>query len=277
MPGNEPLQSVTRALHILELAANSRSGITLHQISNGLGISKQAAHHIVRTLLHEGFMEKVGSPIRYQWSDKLSCMRQRKLDWNQRVLVRATPVAIRLARASGGHVAIGQFAGGELLGRLSVPGGEGGEPLFTFGWRFLPYGSALGYLAFLGEREIADHFEAHSMAGADRAYWRSPEDVLATLDAVRRDGYLAIVKSGILRVSAPVFDGGAPTAMISLVRSADAMARGEAGRCVALVRKAAERLTASLRLSTAGRYVPVAPRRMAVGRPIRRAVSRERP
>jgi len=252
VPGNAPLQSVTRACHALELACNRRKGITLSNIATGLQVGKQTAHHIVRTLIQEGFLEKVGTPPLYRAGPMLDSLARHREDWNRRVLLPAVPVAIGLAKKTKANIYVGQYVGGMVIGRFLVPGWDGGDPRFTFGWRFTPYGSALGYVAFLQPEEVKDYVNHHGFAPNDRIYWGSVGQLLAFAEAIRQQGHMTIVKSGNFRASAPVFDAdGSVVSLIAAVAPFVSLASGQAQTCVQSVRSAADKLTAALRFHDA--------------------------
>lgn len=63
MPGYEYIQSVSRALDILELLANSSKGLKLQHVASGLGVKRQTAHNLLRTLVHKGFVRKHSPPL----------------------------------------------------------------------------------------------------------------------------------------------------------------------------------------------------------------------
>jgi len=248
MSGNALLQSVTRALHVLELASNRRDGITLSNISTGLNVNKQTAHHIVRTLIHEKFLEKVGIPPRYKVGSMLYSLTRRRESWNRRVLLPATPVAIRLAKQSRCDVTVGQYIAGMVIARLRVPGHEGGDPMYTWGWRMTNYGSALVYIAHLDQESINDYVNRHGLSESDQAYWRNLDQLHAYLGRIRRDGYLEMAKNGIFRTGAPVFDAsGKVVSFLSAVKPLISFAPGQRRRCVSLVRTFAAKLSAGLK------------------------------
>lgn len=251
MPGNALLQSVTRALRVLELAANRREGISLGNIATGLDVGKQTAHHLVRTLIHEGFLQRVGAPPRYRAGPMLDSLTRRRDRWNRRVLMPAVPRAIRLAKETHANISVGQYVGGILIARLLVPGYDGGDTQFTFGWRFTAYGSALGYVAFLEAEEIRSYLDRHGLSADSEDYWGSRSLLHAFIREVRQHGYLAMLKAGNFRAAAPVFDGaGSVVALLSAVKPYEAMATGEADRCIWSVRRSAGQMTTRLSADT---------------------------
>jgi len=50
--------SITRAMKLLELLAQSHSGLTLSEISRKLGVAKSSAHVLMRTLENLGYLKR---------------------------------------------------------------------------------------------------------------------------------------------------------------------------------------------------------------------------
>ena len=50
------VQSVARALGIVDMVAESSSGLTLTEIAKATGVSKSAAHSLIRTLVDWGYL-----------------------------------------------------------------------------------------------------------------------------------------------------------------------------------------------------------------------------
>ena len=54
MPGSALVQSLLRGLSIVELVAESESGVSLTEIAGHLGVGRPAAHNLARTLVTNG-------------------------------------------------------------------------------------------------------------------------------------------------------------------------------------------------------------------------------
>lgn len=66
MPGSELIQSVVRAAEIIRLVGASPDGVGLAELAERLGLKSPTVHHLVRTLVETGMLEKLTSPIRYR-------------------------------------------------------------------------------------------------------------------------------------------------------------------------------------------------------------------
>lgn len=65
MPHSDLVQSVTRAVAILELVAGSPASMSLKEICEALGLKVSTAHNIVRTLIAKGLLAGSARPVRY--------------------------------------------------------------------------------------------------------------------------------------------------------------------------------------------------------------------
>ena len=137
------VQSVARALGIVDLVADSSSGLTLTEIAKAAGVSKSAAHSLIRTLVDWGYLRELVDRPRYQLGARLL--------WLGEVALHQIPVG-ELARPILNHLA-------EQLGVTSrVAIADHDQPIFIervdgpgmvrfqtpMGVRELPHASAAG-------------------------------------------------------------------------------------------------------------------------------------
>src|SRR5882757_6229444 len=66
MPHNELIQSLLRAVDVIELVAQSERGLSVGEVCNSLGLKQPTAHNLIRTLIARDFVEKTTSPVRYR-------------------------------------------------------------------------------------------------------------------------------------------------------------------------------------------------------------------
>lgn len=67
----QPVQSLTRALDILEFAARHEEGVSLSDIAELLDVSQGAAFNLSNTLVSRGYLNKSARPVRFTIGDKL--------------------------------------------------------------------------------------------------------------------------------------------------------------------------------------------------------------
>ncbi|GAW33657.1 acetate operon repressor [Roseovarius sp. A-2] len=58
--GGRTIQSVERALNVLEIVAQERDGVTVSVISERLGLNISTCHHLITTLVKKGFVTHLG-------------------------------------------------------------------------------------------------------------------------------------------------------------------------------------------------------------------------
>lgn len=246
MPGYKHIQSVSRALDIVALVANSTEGLKLRQVALGLGVHKQTAHNLLRTLVHKGFIEKRGSPPRYRLGLDLKAMRQRHDWWNREFLIPAIPCLIKASREVSATGLLGQYVGGAVIVRFVTKAIVSGMPQTLYGSHMAPYGSALILQAFLDRDDLLEFRRRHPFGVADRNYWKSFDNIDRFLELVRQEGHLCFVKSSIFRAAAPVRDeSGVVRASVVLAKPFESMGPDEPKRCIELLCHTARQISRS--------------------------------
>lgn len=69
--GGRTIQSVERALNVLEIVAQERDGVTVSEISEHLGLNISTCHHLITTLVKKGFVTHLGRVKGYALGPKL--------------------------------------------------------------------------------------------------------------------------------------------------------------------------------------------------------------
>ena len=64
--GGETVQSVTRALFLLELLAEETTTVSLSELSQKANLKVTTVHRLLTTLMSKGFVEQDSSSLRYQ-------------------------------------------------------------------------------------------------------------------------------------------------------------------------------------------------------------------
>lgn len=247
MPGYKHIKSVVNALDALELVSTAPGGLPLHVIARVLGLKKQTAHHLVRTLAHKGFLLRSGSPPRYILASAMEGLRQGQSRWSRRLLARAIPKAIRISRQTGAEVTVAQLVGGSVIARHRVPLRRSDPPEHHSGWRVAPYGSGLILQAFMDAPTLSDFRDRFPLTGSAKQFWKSYKLLDEFLERVRDKGRLACCLGGTFRTSAVIrdSDGGART-ILTLTRPIEMMSPHQPAEAVELIGKAAEELTAEI-------------------------------
>jgi IclR family acetate operon transcriptional repressor len=130
-PGRGHIQSIERAVAILEVVANRPDGITLAEVSTALGLHSSTAFHLIRTLVSLGIVEQLESK-RYHVGSRLFMLAASSMTENA-MLTQATPILEALSRDTGNaaHLAIRSrheivvIARTAATGLLQLSGGTG--------------------------------------------------------------------------------------------------------------------------------------------------------
>ncbi|MGC1486340.1 MAG: IclR family transcriptional regulator [Albidovulum sp.] len=65
------IQSVDRALSVLETVAGERDGMTVSEVSEQVGLNISTCHHLITTLVHRGFLTHLGRTRGYALGPRL--------------------------------------------------------------------------------------------------------------------------------------------------------------------------------------------------------------
>jgi len=257
------IQAIGRAVHIMELVGNSPRGLRLSQVSDTLNMPKQTVYKIMNTLVSNGLLIKEGRRPVYQLSELMSGLRRQQQLWNQTFLPLAVPVAYRLSVQCDCEVLISQYTGGEVLGRARLAPRQPDAETVTFTGRMCAYGTGTVFQTYMHAEERADFRRRHPLSStAGGCYWQSYELMDQARRTIRRDRYLAILRSGILRVVLPVPKSddclwGAFTLLRhGMVATADVPVR----KWIIAGRRAVENLCTRLAGQTNGSAAPKCPR-----------------
>lgn len=247
MASKKYIQSIARAVDMLEVIGNAPCGLTPTTVAKVCQMPKQTAHTILRTLLHKGLLEKRTSPVRYMLAPVMDGLRKHQDRWNHQVLLRAAPVLVRIWKKTGAEMVVAQYAGGEVLARMVVPWPADGQ-MVRYSWRLDSHCTGLVFQAFMDESELRDYRAKYPLIEWHAEFWKSFELLDNFLSLVRREGYLAYVQGGIFRAAAPVFDRSQTIkAAIRASKPIENIKQGDPRKCIDLVRQAAGELSLALR------------------------------
>ncbi len=63
---NNRIQSVERALDVLEMLAQSGNGLRVTDVAQRLNVRAPTAHNFLRTLAQRGYVQRIENPVRYK-------------------------------------------------------------------------------------------------------------------------------------------------------------------------------------------------------------------
>jgi len=229
---NQPrkrIQSVDRALYILEVLAR-HDGLGLSELSRQVGLNKSTVYRFLTTLHDCGFVRQSPETSKYSLGWKVVELSGWLLEGAELVAAARVPLK-RLSEDTQEAVHLGVLDEGEVVYVSKVDSLRPIRIASRIGARVPAHCTALGksLLAYMPAEEAAAVLRRHPPVPRTSRTRTRPEDVLASLEEVRRDGYsldLLENEEGIICVGAPIFDNtGALLAAVSIsgpdFRSAD--------------------------------------------------------
>ena len=238
------IQSVNRALSIMDLFSYARPSLSIAEISQDLGLAKATVHNLVRTLEAQGYLDQDRATRRYRLGTRLLALgtiMAGTLEVNQ---MASGPLS-RLADNTGlvGRVAV--WDTDAALVTLTVRPQYSESQAVRIGPRVEAYCSSIGriLLAYAGPGVAAEYLaRVRPIAHTPKTVVDKAE-LAAELEATRQRGYAAHSQQmslGRASIAAPI--------------------RGREGKVIAAVSLTGspDRLTGPERESLLGRLLPVA-------------------
>ncbi len=242
--------SVTRALNILELLAQSQRGLTLSDISRRLGLPKSSTHVLIRTLETAGYLRGSKANGKFCFGLKLISLSNMALE-NLDLREQARPFLLGLMARTGltVHLAILEGAEAVIIEKIEAPGLL---RLATWvGRRLDANSSGVGkaLLAF-GTDENAAPRLTRLMARYNKNTIFSPERLARELKKVRELGYAFEDEEGEIGfrcIGAPIYDSGnRAVAAVSIAGTTSQITDDRVAKLASLVKATAGRISAHL-------------------------------
>lgn len=208
MPGSELVQSVVRAAQIVQLAGESPTGLGVGDLASRLGLKPPTVHHLLRTLVHTGMLEKVTSPIRYRIGPMIrqiaSSSTGRELHPAASVVMRDMHVTMPMA-----NIILAEYINGEVTPTLRMSADQPGVVQRSGMHALSAYSSAsaLMFQAVWPDVNIEIYRQRYPFAEFNYN-WSDLNELDALLATARRDGLLirSSEKDSRLAAAAPVCD-----------------------------------------------------------------------
>jgi IclR family acetate operon transcriptional repressor len=183
----EGVQSVHRALDVLEAVATHGGTLGVADIADAAAIPLPTAHRLVRTLVERGYMR--------QASDRRYALGPRLVPLGASAGAMAGAGAERhlaaLVDELGETANLALLDGDQVVYVAQVPGRHAMRMFTEVGRRVDPHCTAVGkaMLAGVDEQRVRDVVAATGMRRRTQHTLRTPEDHLADLERVRERGY----------------------------------------------------------------------------------------
>jgi DNA-binding IclR family transcriptional regulator len=243
------VQSVGRALDILELLADGGDGAGVSEIARALELKVPTTHNLLRTLLARGYAAK-DSAGRYRLGHGCAGL-GRAYRRDLHVPQVAQPVMDDLSARLNESVILAMMTGGEIA---FVARASGTRMLAV---NFEPSVVKAGYtsvcgrviLAHLPPAQLEAYVASHPLRRGVCEDLSGRRDLDRVLERARRKGHLEYWRESgtVLAIAAPIRDsGGEVVAAVGLGMPAVRFRKTERSRIAGAVRKAAEEISAEL-------------------------------
>ncbi|WP_245951230.1 IclR family transcriptional regulator [Phytoactinopolyspora halophila] len=244
------VQSVERALDVLEALAQADGALGLTTLIQETGLPLATVHRLLTTLAARGYIRQDPESRRYLLGPSVLKLREPYTRlfgvWAQRHLAELADVSqetANLAVLDGSHVV--------YIAQVGAP--QRRLRMFTHvGNRVLPHSSAVGkvLLAFTPREEAERIIERTGLPRRTAATITEWEHFATELDTVARQGYAVDAgeeEEAVRCIAVPVFVVGQPVAAISVSGPAARLETRQQDRLLAEMTRIAAALSASLR------------------------------
>ncbi len=203
MPRSEMVQSLLRALDILELVVDAGDGARLNELADKLGLRKSTAHNLARTLVARGYLAK-DSLNRYRSGPIFEEMQRRRA--SRDIFQRAAAAITRLQTLfPHGVLTFSELVGAEICCRLRLapdtPGGLRRPPDQVFN----PFGSASGLCLQAFNADFHNLLAAPgTFEESGRRHWATRDEFEKAILITRQNGLAAVQTGDHWCLAAPV-------------------------------------------------------------------------
>ncbi|WP_051341173.1 IclR family transcriptional regulator domain-containing protein [Azospirillum halopraeferens] len=245
------VQSLQRALAILQTLANSHDGLTLTELSQTVGLAPSTTHRLLTTLQQQQFARF--DPIGNVWQVGVGAFTVGNAFVRTRdVALMARPVMRQLMEDSGETVNLYVEDGGEAMCLTQIECRQLMRAIARPGGRVKMHCSSVGkaILAWLPDRDVTKVLERHGLPAFTEHTIATPRGLRDDLARIRARGYAVDDEEhavGMRCVAAPIFDEhGRPGAAISVSGPAARIDDGRLALVGSLVVEAARTVTHEL-------------------------------
>ena len=190
MPGNELVQSLVRALDIMESVSRSPSGVRLADVSDELGLNTTTAYNLMRTLAERGYLQK-DSLNRYRLGRAVT---ELLVQERSHILMQSSgTMLLKLASAMPGCVAgVTNLCDNHLRTVLRVSPERRNVLQYPVSMTLPLYSSCTG-LAFLMQSVYAPGLFSYWPFEENGAnFWKSKENLDAFLEKAREQNFVTM-------------------------------------------------------------------------------------
>ena len=204
------VQSVERALIIMETLAKSQDGLTITEISNKIDLHKSTVHRLLGTLIKMGYVAQNKNSSTYDITLKLFEMGYDKVQ-KADVLALAKPYIKELMTISKETIHLVLREKAEIIYIDKVESKNTIRMYSSIGRRSPVYCTSVGkaMLAYLDGEEVREIWEMSDIQKLTEYTITDYDQMLAELEEIRTQGYAVDEQEnelGIRCIGAPIFD-----------------------------------------------------------------------
>jgi len=250
-PKGGQVQSITRALSILNALCDSGDGMSLTEVAETVGLAPSTAHRLLTTLQAERFVRFDSSATAWQIGVQAFIVGNAFLRTRQ-VVGLARPYMQRLMNECGETVNLAVEDNGEAVYMSQVESRQMMRAIARPGGRVKMHCSGVGkaVLAWMSDIEVAKILRVHGLPRMTQHTLDSPQRLRDDLEEIRARGYAIDDEEnaiGLRCVSAPIFDeNGDPLAALSLSGPAARIPDPKLAALGSMVMQTSEKITAEL-------------------------------
>jgi IclR family transcriptional regulator, acetate operon repressor len=208
------VQSVDRALDLLELLAAAGGSLALSELATRAGLPLPTIHRLIRTMVNRGYVRQEPSR-RYALGPRLIPLGDTA---GRMVGAWARPHLAELVNEVGETANLAMLEVDSVVYVAQVPSPHSMRMFTEVGRRVLPHCTGVGkaLLSTLPDEEVLQVLRRTGMPAQTETTITSPEAMLAELHRVRERGYAVDdgeQELGVRCVAAPALDSPAPVAI----------------------------------------------------------------
>jgi IclR family acetate operon transcriptional repressor len=252
-PASGGVQSVERALDLLEVLAAGPQGMS--EVAVAAGLPDATAHRLLRTLVARGYVRQ-GPDRRYALGTRLLGLG----DGARRAAVTAAgPFLAHLVEVSGETANLAVLEGDHVVYVAQVPSAHRLRMFAEVGRRVSVHSTAVGkvLLAGLPDADVEALVARTGLAGRTARTLTTPDRLLAELATVRRQGWAVDDEEeelGVRCLAVPVADGRRTVAAMSVSGPTTRVPATPPATLVGAMRESAAAFAAGLDQSLAGGF-----------------------
>ena len=184
------IQSVERALQILDLFNDQATELKITEISKQMGLSKSTLHSLLKTLQLHGYIDQNPENGKYRLGMKL-VERGHFVVGTMDIRQKAKSWLTTLSQETGQTTHLGILDGNEGVYIEKIEGKQAAIAYSRIGRRLPVHATAIGkvLLAWLSEEECAAVLEGYVYQGFTSSTLTSRASLLAALQETRSNGY----------------------------------------------------------------------------------------